>query len=174
MSINNPDFNIRPETPQDVDFIALLYRSTRDDLLQLDLPEAMVDNLIEMQFRAQQSSYRKQFPDADYAVVERKGDPIGYLITDNGDKEIRLVYIAFLVHERNKGHGRSLIQTLQDKAAVANKPLTLSVDPQNMHAKHLYLSSGFQIRGNDSTNLELTWLGGDSVHPPFTQEEALR
>lgn len=173
MTIINPALTLRPETEQDSVFLERLFRSTRDDLMQLGLPEAVIDNLINMQFRAQQSSYRTQFPDADYGVVETEGEPIGYLITNHGSQEIRLVYIALSVHERNKGHGRRLIQTLQAKAAGENKPLTLSVDPRNMPAKHLYFDLGFQVRSDDGVNLELIWLG-DTRNPPFTQEETLR
>jgi ribosomal protein S18 acetylase RimI-like enzyme len=112
-----------------------------------------------MQFHAQQTGYRTQFPDAEYSIIEQKGEAIGYLIINNSDESIRLVYIAFLPHERNRGYGRHLLQTLQAEAAGANKPLMLSVDPQNMPAKHLYLSSGFQIKDADSANLEMIWLG---------------
>lgn len=159
MNINNTDLNVRPEAGQDKDFVERLYRSTREDLLQLGLAEALIDNLIRMQFQAQQTGYRMQFPDADYAIVEKKGEAIGCLIIDKGNEAIRLVYIALISAERNKGHGRHLIQALQAEAASANKPLMLSVDPQNMPAKHLYLSSGFQIKDDNSANLEMVWLG---------------
>lgn len=159
MHINDPDLNIRPEVEQDRSFLERLHRSTRQDLLQLGLPEALLDNLIQMQFHAQQNSYRMQFPYAEYAIIEKNGEPIGGLVIDKGDETIRLLYIAFLAHERNRGHGRRLMQTLQAEAACANKPFTLSVDPQNMPAKHLYLSSGFQVKNDDGANLEMVWLG---------------
>ncbi|MDO9271252.1 MAG: GNAT family N-acetyltransferase [Methylobacter sp.] len=159
MNINNTDLNIRPEVEQDMAFVDRLYRSTREDLLQLGLAEALMDNLIQMQLHAQKTGYRMQFPDADYSIVEKKGEAIGYLVIDKGDEAIRLVYIAFLPHERNRGHGSRLIQALQTQASGANKPIKLSVDPQNMQAKHLYLSSGFQVKNNDGANLEMVWLG---------------
>lgn len=159
MNINDPDLNIRPQIEQDMAFLERLNRSTRQDLLQLGLADALIDNLIRMQFQAQQTGYRMQFPYAEYAIIEKDGEAIGRLVTDKGDEAIRLVYIAFLPHERNRGHGRRLIQTLQAEASGANKPLTLSVDPQNMQAKHLYLSSGFQVRNDDGANVEMAWLG---------------
>lgn len=157
--MNNTDLNIRPEVEQDKAFVEKLYRSTREDLLQLDLAEALIDNLIRMQFQAQQTSYRMQFPAAEYSIVEKEGEAVGYLIVNRGNEAIRLVYIALLPSECNKGHGRHLIQALQTEASGVDKPLTLSVDPQNMPAKHLYLSSGFQVKNNDSANLEMIWLG---------------
>ncbi|MBY0579587.1 MAG: GNAT family N-acetyltransferase [Burkholderiales bacterium] len=153
---NNVDIlTLRSAALQDRPFLATLYRSTRDDLLQLGLPEAMAANLMQMQFESQQTGYRTQFPNADHDIVEKNGEPVGCLITHRGDGAIRLVYIAFLPHERNKGHGRRLIRALQNEAAGSNKILTLSVDPLNMRAKHLYLSAGFRVNGDDG--MEMVW-----------------
>ena len=157
MIIALPDLHIRPSTEKDAFFLQTLYRSTRDDLLQLGLPDAMFENLLEMQFRAQQASYRSQFPDAKYAVVEKAGEAVGCLLTDEDGEEIRLVYIAFLPQARNRGHGRSLLRALQAKAEKAKKTLALSVDPRNTPALHLYRSAGFEVMNDDGANLEMVW-----------------
>lgn len=159
MRFDDPFLNIRPETARDVDFLARLYRSTREDLLQSGLPEAMLDNLIAMQFHAQQSGYRKQYPYADHAIVEKDGEPMGCLITHRGDDAIRLVYVALLPHERNQGHGRRLIHALQTEAASANKPLTLAVSTQNTQAQRLYVSCGFQVVSDNGAYLQMIWRG---------------
>lgn len=159
MNIDNTDLNIRPQIEQDTVFLEKLNRSTRQDLLQLSLADALIDNLIQMQFHAQQTGYRMQFPDAEYRVIEKNGEAIGRLVTNKNDEAIRLIYIAFLPHERNRGYGRRLIQSLQAEASSINKPLSLSVDKQNMQAKHLYLSLGFQVKNDDGANLEMIWFG---------------
>jgi ribosomal protein S18 acetylase RimI-like enzyme len=159
MHINGPLFNIRPETELDKDFLARLYRSTRDDLLQIGLPEAMLANLLAMQFNAQQSSYRKQYPDACCTIIEESGGPIGCMIVNRGDDAIRLVYIALLPQARNRGYGRGLIQALQDEALSANKALTLSVSTQNVPAQRLYARMEFETGGNSGANLEMIWNG---------------
>lgn len=160
MHIEDPLLNIRPESAQDMDFLARLYRQTREDLLRLGLPEPMLDNLLAMQFNAQQSGYRTQFPDADYAVIEKGGAPVGHLITHRGIEAIRLVYIALLPHERNQGHGRRLIRALQAEAEGANKTLALSVSTQNLRAQRLYTALGFTVAGDDGVYLEMAWRGG--------------
>jgi len=125
--------------------------------LLLGLPDAMMNNLMQMQFNAQQSSYRSNFPAADYAIIEKDGTPIGYLVTHRGEKRNRVIYIAFLPHERNKGYGRGVIKTLQAEAALAEKGLALSVDPQNAIARHLYLSMGFQVGSDDGVVQNMIW-----------------
>jgi ribosomal protein S18 acetylase RimI-like enzyme len=158
MRLNDPILNLRPEIEQDGEFLARLYRSTREDLLQLNLAEAMLDQLVEMQFRAQQTGYRNHFPDARHVIIEKQGEPIGCTITHHGADLIRLVYLAFLPHERNRGYGRSVIQVLQSEAANAKKPITLSVATQNWQAQRLYVSSGFRPVNIDGANLEMIWL----------------
>ncbi len=163
MNIQASDLTLRQETLQDKAFLERLYRSTRDDLLQLGLPGAMLDNMMAMQFHAQQSGYRKQYPDAAYDIVEKDGEAIGRQITHRGIDAIRLVYIALLPHERNCGHGRRLIRALQAEAAGANITLRLSVSAQNMQAQHLYASSGFQIENYDGVYLEMSWCAGSNL-----------
>ncbi len=157
MNLNLEYITLRQENSNDKSFLEALYRSTRDDLLQLGLPEAMMSGLIQMQFNAQQSGYRSQFPDAEYSIIEKEGKPIGYLVIHYGTEIIRLVYIALLPGERNRGYGRSLIHGLQTEAAESNKSLALTVDPLNKRAKHLYLDSGFQIISHDGANIEMCW-----------------
>lgn len=163
MNIQAPDLTIRHETSEDNAFLEGLYRSTREDLLQLGLPVAMLDNMMAMQFLAQQSGYRKQYPDAAYDIVEKDGEAIGRQITHRNAETIRLVYIALLPHERNRGHGRRLIRALQAEAVGANKTLRLSVSAQNMQARYLYASSGFQIESNDGVYLEMSWCAGSNL-----------
>ena len=157
MHIDDQLLTLRAETLQDQPFLETLYRSTRNDLLQLGLPEAMMDNLMQMQFNAQFSGYRTQFPDAEFSIVEKNNSPVGYLIVHHGDDTCRLVYIALLPDQRNQGHGRRLIEALKNEAAAAEKPLLLSVSCMNRHAQHVYLSSGFQIIGDDGANMEMAW-----------------
>ena len=165
MHIDDPLLNIRPETGLDMDFLAQLYRSTREDLLQTGLPESVLDSLIAMQFHAQHSGYRTRFPDADYDIIESAGTAIGSLIVNRGADTIRLVNIALLPQERRRGHGRRLILALQDEALTSNKMLTLSVSSQNLVAQRLYATLEFTAVSNDGAYLEMAWSGS-----PIQQE----
>lgn len=162
MTINPEGLALRPETAHDADFLAILFRSTRDDLLQLSLPEEMLDHLMAMQFNAQQNSYRQHFPGAKFSVIEKSGEPIGHLVVDDGDAVIRLVFIALLPQERKHGYGRRLLRALQASAASAQKSLTLSVSTLNLEAKRLYLSLDFQISHAAGANLEMIWIPAEN------------
>lgn len=154
---------LRRETEEDASFLKALFRSTKADMLPLGLPPEMLDNLLEMQFHAQRSSYRNQYPASDNSIIEKKGETIGVMLKNVGASEIRLIHIALLPEERGKGYGRRLIKELQQEAALAEKPLTLSVDPRNDTARGLYLSLGFQVTQDDGANLEMVWRAGMPV-----------
>ncbi len=157
MQLDDPILNLRHECAEDEDFLATLYRSTRDDLSRLNLPRAMLDNLIGMQFRAQQAGHRSRFPGARHRILEKAGQPIGCMLVHHGVDAIRLVYLALLPHERRRGHGRRLIAALQSEAARANRALTLAVSPHNVAAQRLYLSCGFSMEASDGASLEMRW-----------------
>lgn len=148
---------LRPETDEDAAFLKALYRSTREDLLQLGLPPEMLSNLLEMQFHAQRNGYRSQFPSADNSIIEKNGKPIGLLLKNVGASEIRLIHIALLSEERGKGLGRRLINELQQEASAAGKPLTLSVSTQNAGAQRLYTALGFGIIDDNGAYREMAW-----------------
>lgn len=158
------ELRIRPEAEDDRAFLKSLYVSTRDDLLQLGLPEALLDNLMSMQFDAQQMGYRQQYPAADFSIIERNDHPvpvpIGCMDVYRGTDAIRLINIALIAEARNRGCGRSLILALQAEAAAAGKPLTLSVSAHNLGAQRLYTTLQFGIRGNDGVYLEMVWPAG--------------
>lgn len=157
------ELRLRRETEEDASFLKALFRSTRGDLLQLGLPSEMLDNLLEMQFHAQRSSYRNQYHASDNSIIEKNRETIGVMLKNVGASEIRLVYIALLPEERGKGYGRRLVKELQQEAALAEKPLTLSVDPRNDTARGLYLSLGFKVTQDDGANLEMVWRAGMPV-----------
>ncbi|MCQ8129548.1 GNAT family N-acetyltransferase [Methylomonas rivi] len=158
MHLSNPLLRIRPETPHDSDFLARLHRSTRDDLLQAGLPDRVLEQLLAMQCRAQQSSYRQRFPNAEFSIIEQDGAAIGQLVVHRGDMSIRLIYMALLPRARRRGYGRCLLQALQAEAALKRKPVTLSVSKQNIAAQRLYASLGWSATSQDDANLEMIWL----------------
>jgi ribosomal protein S18 acetylase RimI-like enzyme len=155
--MTDPVFTLRPEAAEDGDFLAGLYRSTRDDLLHIGLPEPMLDNLMAMQFAAQRSGHRQQYPDGDFCIVETAGKPVGCLAVHRGTADIRLINIALHPEARGSGLGSLLIRALQEEAATSAKPLTLTVSPQNIGAQRLYAKLGFTAVSNNGAYLEMAW-----------------
>lgn len=143
---NTPEgLNLRPANTGDSAFIESLYRTTREDLRQLDADKEIVENLIDMQFDAQTNGYGEQFPNAMHFVVEKLGERIGRVIVDFGSNEVRIVDIAFIPRARGQGYGTAILRMMQQAAAKIMAPLALSVNSFNTEAKNLYLRLGFQV-----------------------------
>jgi len=118
--------NLRPQRDADAAFVAKLYNSLRDDL-RLAVAEAdFIEELIEMQFRAQREGYGQQFPNAMYFIVESHHEQIGRVAVDFGQNEVRMIDLALIPAARNKGHGTAVIRALQMAANKVRTPLTLS------------------------------------------------
>lgn len=151
------NLQLRPEAKNDSTFLEALHRLTRPDLLQLGLPQTLHDGMVKMQFKAQRSGYRRQFPDAENHIVEKSGEAVGSLIKHVGETAIRLNYIALLPAARGKGYGRRLVAAMQQEAMASGKALRLAVDPLNVPVCTLYLSLGIRIEHKDGATLEMRW-----------------
>ncbi|MGD8175078.1 GNAT family N-acetyltransferase [Marinimicrobium sp. ARAG 43.8] len=148
-----PDgLSVRPSRASDKPFLEKLHQTTREDLQLIDGEKAFVENIIEMQFRAQTEGYGEKFPNAMYFIIEKHWEPIGKATLDFGPNEIRVVDLAFIPKARNQGFGKSVIQAFQRCAHQVMAPLTLSVLQNNIQARQLYASLGFQV---------------ESVSPPY-------
>ncbi len=122
----------------------------------VDWTESQKEAFLHMQFDAQWRSYLLQFPNARHQVVEYNGIPAGRLITERSSSEIRIIDIALLPEQRNKGIGTTLLRKLQAEAAQAGKLLRLHVEFFNP-AQHLYERLGFVGVGQSGFYYEMEW-----------------
>ncbi len=153
--------NMRPARDSDAGFIAALFRSTRQDLLNfLDAPQDFIEELIGLQFSAQAVGYGTAFPEAMYFIVEQHGSPIGRVTLDFGSNEIRVMDISFIPQARRQGHGQAVLQALQQAAGKTRVPLALTVHTGNQAARQLYLKLGFRAEESSFPFERMTWYPG--------------
>lgn len=148
---------LRPQRDADAPFMAALYNSTRDDLRMAIAENDFIEELIEMQFRAQREGYGQQFPNAMYFIVERHNEPIGRVAVDFGPNEVRMIDLALIPPARNKGLGTDVIRALQAAANKARAPLTITVMKDNPRAALLYTSLGFRIEQQTQSHALMAW-----------------
>ncbi len=135
---------LRPETPADEAFLFEVYASTRrEELDALGWGHASRQAFLTQQFRAMQQGYRQGFPAAAFAVVLAEGRPVGRLVVDRSDEEIRIVDAALLPEQRNRGLGTALVKAVLEEAARAHKPVRLRV-LQGGRSAHLCERLGFR------------------------------
>ncbi len=151
---------LRPAAADDEGFLYELNAATRAAELALgqwDAPQAAA--LLQLQYRAQQQSYRQEFPAATTEIVLTPGQGItavGRLITDRSAAEILLVDIALLPAWQGRGIGTALIQALQAEAAAAGRAIRLHVLASN-RARRLYQRLGFVVEGEPAVYLAMIW-----------------
>ena len=149
--------NLRPQRDSDAVFVATLYNSTRDDLYLADAENDFIEELIEMQFRAQREGYGQQFPNAMYFIIELHQQPIGRAAVDFGPNEVRMIDLSLIPPARNKGYGTNVIRALQIAANQVRTPLTLTVLMNNPRAAQLYANLGFRIEQQTPSHALMAW-----------------
>ena len=152
------DVTLRPATPQDNPSYFRVYASTRaDEMALVDWTDAQKEAFLRMQYNAQTEHYHVHYPEAEYQIIQRDGNPIGRLITERSKKQLLIMDIALLPEYRNTGVGTALIQDLMDEAARSGVPLVLRVEFFNPVIR-LYTRLGFiKTREVNSVYHEMVW-----------------
>ena len=133
----------RPVAEGDLPFLKRVYRSTREDELQLTgWDEAFKETFIDQQFTAQHQYYREAYHDASFQVILLDGKEAGRLYVWESDRQIRIVDIALLPEFRNQGIGSTILRELIAKSETSGKTLCIHVEIYNP-ALNLYKKLGF-------------------------------
>ena len=149
---------LRPETEADVEFLAALYASTREEEMALvtDWSDEMKKAFLRSQFDAQSEHYKKHYSAAEYWVIERDGAPIGRLYLHYQEKDVRIVDIALLPEHRRHGIGRAILRQLLAEGQAAGRNVSLHVEKNNP-ALRLYYDLGFTEIGEYGYYHLLEW-----------------
>ncbi len=147
MTASTDIISLRTAAPEDRALLRDIYGSTRmDELEQTDWNAEKKAAFVEHQFEAQDTHYKKVYPDSDYAVILCNDVPAGRFYVERHliPGTIRIVDVALLPDFRNKGIGQFLVHQLQEEAAQVGKTLTIHVERFNK-ALRFYERLGFQI-----------------------------
>ena len=141
-----PILTLREATPGDEPFLFRVYADSRREELAL-VPWTAEERhaFLASQFTAQYRYYRERYEGATYHVVIVDGEPVGRLFVARWPAEIRIMDIALLTEQRDRGFGTRLLGTLCDEADETGVPLSIHVEKQN-RAQHLYRRLGFEER----------------------------
>lgn len=134
---------LREESDGDLDFLADLYASTREEELRpVAWPEAQKRAFLRQQFDLQRAHYRQHYEGAEWLIVLRDAAPIGRLYLKAGSTEVRLMDVALALAQRGQGIGTALMHGVLQHADALGVPVTLHVEPFNP-AIRLYQRLGF-------------------------------
>lgn len=139
-----PALALRPVTPDDRDFLAAVYASTREgELAQMPFTAEQKALFVEQQFAAQSHHY-SQYERTSFDVVLVEKQPAGRLIVGRWADQLRVVDIALLPAFRGLGVGGELLRQVIVEADARGVPVTIYVERFNP-AQRLYARLGFEI-----------------------------
>jgi ribosomal protein S18 acetylase RimI-like enzyme len=145
-----PQIELRPATPDDREALVAIYRTTREDELELTgWDEEQRAAFVEMQFAAQDRFYHDAYPDRRFLLILVNGGPVGRIYLARLADELRVVDLAILPSHRGLGIGSALLADVIAEAEAAGLPIRLHVEPWNP-ARRLYERLGFvtiEVRG---------------------------
>ncbi|AVK82231.1 N-acetyltransferase [Lysinibacillus sp. B2A1] len=148
---------LKPITKDDDSFLYEVYVSTRRKEIDLwGWSAEQTQHFLEMQWYAQQVSYKQQFPEASHCIILSDDKYAGRLLTENLPQHLHLIDISILPSFQGNGLGTYLITKLQQTAKEENKPVILQVFQTNP-ARNLYERLGFQIVSTDDMYLKMRW-----------------
>jgi len=146
---------LRPATEADEAFLANLYCDVHAaEFAPLQLPAAALAQLLQMQCRAQQMSYRAQFPHAEDSILMLAETPIGRMLVAREAGSIRIVDIALLAAFRGQGFGGLCLSKICAEARAAGLSVDLSVRAGNP-AANLYRRLGFVETGSNGIDIAM-------------------
>jgi ribosomal protein S18 acetylase RimI-like enzyme len=150
--------SLRAVTSEDEAFLYEVYASTRrDEMLSWGWDRTQQDAFLKMQFKAQHQAYAMEDEGTDTKIILLEGKPVGRLIVNRTEDEIRLTDIALLTEYRSSGIGTALIKDLFDEASRAGKPVRLHV-LKNNRALRLYERLGFKTTGENGIHFQMEWI----------------
>ena len=114
--------SLRPVTTEDAPFLLTLYKSSRgDDLRGLGWEEERVSEFLDMQYEAQQRFHANEYQQPVDQIVMRDGEPIGRLMFEPREHEIRCVDIALQPRASQRRHRRAVAARTTDRGEAAEE-----------------------------------------------------
>lgn len=151
------ELSLRPAVlREDKDFLFELYCSTRQDLMDLSIPDDLKTGLLMMQFNAQSAQYLRDFPDGIDYIIERHQKPVGRLMIDETGPDLIGIDLALLPSIRNHGVGSTIFGYLFQKTKQDFESFIIHVTKINP-AKRLYDRLGFEVTGETEMYFEMIW-----------------
>jgi ribosomal protein S18 acetylase RimI-like enzyme len=147
----------RRETAADLEFVAALYASTREEELRpVPWTEEEKQLFLRSQFDAQTVHYRQHYSDAEYLIIERDGAAAGRLYLHWNQDDLRIIDIALMPQHRGLGVGNEILLALQAEAAGKGCSVSIHVEVNNP-ALRLYQRLGFQPVDEHGMYLLMRW-----------------
>ena len=153
----NQIITLRPALPEDQEFLFQVYASTRaNEMARVDWDDDQKERFMRMQFDAQDTYYRENYPGYEFQVILVDGQPAGRLYLHRRPAEIRIMDIALLPEFRRQGTGTKLLREILAEGERNKWAVTIHVERFNP-ALRLYARLGFHLAEDKGVYCFLKW-----------------
>ena len=164
----------RPDGENDVELRFKIYASTRtEELAPVPWSPEQKEQFLRQQFRAQDHSYRNNYPGATFWIIVVDGIDAGRLYLHRQPKDIRVMDIALLPDFRRRGIGAALLQQVLAEGDESGRIVSICVEFFNP-ARRLYERLGFRQVGQTEVYLLLEWHSAKLTTPSLPASANLK
>jgi ribosomal protein S18 acetylase RimI-like enzyme len=157
------DFIFRPERADDERFLLELFKAHNGIMLrQAGLPAAMIEHLLESQFRSQMTTYRNMYPDAIYSIIGFEGEEIGRFIEQDETDVVCFVDFLIAPQHQAKGLGPAITRALMEEWGTRGRGTRVEVMVNNEPCLKMCRKLGFtEGKPDERAYVELHWYPPD-------------
>jgi len=163
-SVGEPPFDsaltLRPERDDEADrtFLFALFVATKAaDMEAMPIDAAAKEFLLRAQYRSMSATYRRDFRNARWEVVEFMREPVGRIISDVDDRCVTYVDIALLPRAQGRGLATSLMMRALEEPRRLGLPARVNVLAQNVASLKLCERLGFVRLADAPPFVRLEW-----------------
>lgn len=148
---------LRPVTAADDEFMLRLVHDVKGaELAPEGLTGAALDELVDLQRRAQDAQHSAAHPTLSRLVVVVDDQRVGRLLLAETSSALHVVNIALLETHRGQGIGTCLMLDVQECAKEVDLAVTLEVVKSNP-ARRLFERLGFTMIADGVLHVTLSW-----------------
>ena len=152
----HPDTSLRISQPDDCIFLKELFCA--NIAAKFPVVDAEIKKqLIELQYKARQTAYASDYPNATVYMIECHKEPIGVIQLDLHKNSLKIINIEIHPNHQNMGIAARVIKLLQKKCCSLGILIELSVANNNSYAIRLYRKTGFQIATLEAVYTSMIW-----------------
>lgn len=147
---------LRVASEGDLPFLAALYAHTREqELAAIAWPDHVRQSFLASQFALQHRHYVEHYPEADFLLIQREGEPLGRFYLAREERDDLIVDISLLPGWQGQGIGAALLEAASQQSFARGKGIRLHVLHTNTPARRLYERLGFRVDVDTGAHLHM-------------------